>query len=54
MSEKDPHIGEHQTLYEENKKLKADIVEVITVIELGFLKGREKLTKYPYYSMIVY
>jgi len=36
------------------EKLDAEIVEVATIIELCFLKGREKLRKYKYYSMIVY
>ena len=36
------------------KKLEAEIVEVITLIELEFLSGRKKLEKYPYYSMIQY
>jgi len=35
-------------------KLKADIVEVVTLIELGFLNGRDKLKDYNYFSMIVY
>lgn len=36
------------------KKLKGDIVEVVTIIELAFLGGRKKLKKYNYYSMVVY
>lgn len=36
------------------KKLKGEIVEVATIIELSFLGGRKKLKKYNYYSMVVY
>lgn len=36
------------------KKLKGEIVEVVTIIELAFLGGRKKLKKYNYYSMVVY
>jgi adenine phosphoribosyltransferase len=35
-------------------KLGAQIVEVVTVIELSFLSGRDKLNKYNYFSMIKY
>ncbi len=36
------------------EKLGAEIVEVPTLIELGFLSGRDLLKKYKYYTMIVY
>ncbi|MCX7000325.1 MAG: adenine phosphoribosyltransferase [Candidatus Sumerlaeota bacterium] len=36
------------------EKLGGDIFEVVTIIELSFLSGREKLKNYRYYSMIVY
>ncbi|HQH11372.1 MAG TPA: adenine phosphoribosyltransferase [Candidatus Sumerlaeota bacterium] len=36
------------------KKLKADIVEVVTIIELSYLGGRKKLKKYNYNSLVVY
>lgn len=32
----------------------AEIVEVITLVELGFLTGREKLNKYNFHSLIIY
>jgi len=35
-------------------KLGADIVEVVTIIELSFLSGKDKLNKYNYYTMISY
>ena len=34
--------------------LEADIVEVVTMIELRFLEGREKLKDFNFHSMIVY
>jgi len=36
------------------EKLRGDIVEVVTIIELSFLNGRKKLERYPYYTMIIY
>jgi adenine phosphoribosyltransferase len=36
------------------KKVGADILELIFLIELGFLKGREKLKGFPVRSLIVY
>jgi adenine phosphoribosyltransferase len=36
------------------EQLGADIVEVVTLIELTFLAGREKLKKYKFYSMMEY
>ena len=36
------------------KKLKADILEVAFLIELEFLKGREKIKGYPVFSLIKY
>ena len=36
------------------KQLKADIVGVSFLIELRFLKGREKIKDYPFYSIIKY
>ena len=35
-------------------KLQGDIVEVVTLLELTFLNGRQKLGKYPYRSLIRY
>ncbi|MFP4380100.1 MAG: adenine phosphoribosyltransferase [Candidatus Sumerlaeia bacterium] len=31
------------------EKLGGDVVEIVTLIELAFLKGREKIAKYPFY-----
>ena len=31
-----------------------EIVEMAFLVELGFLKGRERLTKYPVFSAITY
>ncbi|MCX5657796.1 MAG: adenine phosphoribosyltransferase [Candidatus Omnitrophica bacterium] len=36
------------------RKLKGRIAEVSFVIELSFLKGRERLAKYPVYSLVKY
>jgi adenine phosphoribosyltransferase len=36
------------------KKLKGQIVEIAFLIELEFLKGREKLKGYPVFSLIKY
>jgi len=36
------------------KKLKADIVGVAFIVELGFLKGKNKLKNFPVYSVIKY
>ncbi|MCX7016342.1 MAG: adenine phosphoribosyltransferase, partial [Candidatus Sumerlaeota bacterium] len=36
------------------ERLGGEVVEIATVIELAFLKGREKLGGRPYYSMLAY
>ena len=36
------------------EKLGGEIVEIAFLIELGFLKGREKIASYPVYAPIVY
>ena len=36
------------------RKIGADILEIHFLIELSFLKGREKLKEYPIKSLVVY
>ncbi len=36
------------------EKCGGEIVELAFLVELGFLKGREKLAKYPVFSAITY
>ena len=46
--------GTASAMVELIKKLKADIVAIAFLIELTFLKGREKINKYPIISVIKY
>jgi len=36
------------------EKFKGNIVEIVFLIELAFLNGRRKITKYPVFSLIKY
>jgi adenine phosphoribosyltransferase len=36
------------------EKMGGEVLEIATVLELGFLNGREKLKGYPIYSQAVY